>query len=318
MSRQKKRFRKFVMMNVFVIGAMYTINRVISSSSIIKNLLNPSVGNIFDWKFGSVYYRKFGIGKPLLLIHDLNCNSSGFEWNQLEIKLSRNHTVYTIDLPGCGRSVKPGITYTNYLYVQLISEFIRRVIGEKPDIVATGLSSSFVTMTAYSDPDLIDKIIMINPSHLKKLDQIPNERSKIIRSIMNIPVIGTFIYHIATNRQNIEYILTEKIFFNPFRVQQKFVDGYYEASHRGHGGGKYLMTSLDGRYLNVNIRRALSEIENDIFILYGSKQENGREVAEDYQKINHSISILSIPTAKYLPQLESPEETLSTIENILG
>ena len=46
-------------------------------------------------------------------------------------KLAENHAVYALDLLGCGRSEKPKITYTNYLYVQLISDFIKNVIHEK-------------------------------------------------------------------------------------------------------------------------------------------------------------------------------------------
>ena len=49
---------------------------------------------------------KFGSGKPLLLIHDLDPSSSAYEWNQLEQQLAKDFTVYSIDLPGCGRSDK--------------------------------------------------------------------------------------------------------------------------------------------------------------------------------------------------------------------
>ena len=61
-------------------------------------------------------------------------------------KLEKTNTVYTIDLLGCGRSDKPNITYTNYLYVQLIDNFIKDVIKEKTDVVATGSSVSFTVM----------------------------------------------------------------------------------------------------------------------------------------------------------------------------
>lgn len=61
-------------------------------------------------------------------------------------KLEKHYTVYTIDLLGCGRSDKPYLTYTNYLYVQLLTDFIHDVIGERPDVVTTG-NSIFVCGT---------------------------------------------------------------------------------------------------------------------------------------------------------------------------
>ena len=317
MSKLKRKIKHLFVFNTLALGTMYAVNRIISSSAIIKNILSSRVGKYYSWRHGNIFYRKIGSGSPLLLIHDLNCISSGFEWSQLEYKLSKNHTVYTIDLLGCGRSDKPGFTYTSYLYVQLISDFIKNVISEKSDIAVTGLSSSFVTMTAYSNKDIIGKIIMINPPSFKQLSQIPDDRSKIIMGILSIPIIGTSIYNIKFCRQNVEYILTEDFVYNPFQIQQKYVDAYYEAAHRGHGSGKYLMASLDGCYLNVNIINALKNVQNDMIIIYGTKLKNEKEIVESYRKINPNISTIPSSETKFLPQLENPEKSFSSIEKFL-
>lgn len=312
-----KKLKSLAFINTLALGTMYALNQIISSSAILKNILKPQTGSYYQWKLGDIFYRKSGNGSPLLLIHDLNSFSSGFEWNLIEKKLQKNHTVYTIDLLGCGRSDKPAITYTNYLYVQLITAFIKDIIGEKTDVIATGLSSSFTIMAAYGDPSLINHIIMMNPCSFTRLEQIPDKKSKIIRTIMNIPIIGTTIYSIKSSRQNVEYALTEKYMYNPFRIQQKYVDAYYEAAHYGYGTGKYLMASLDGFYLNVNIRKALASIENEIYIIYGENMEKGKEISESYQQINKKAKLFSIHGTKLLPQLETPEEFLTRIRNIL-
>ena len=49
--------------------------------------------------------------------HDTDAGASGEEWTKVAKKLAKNNTVYTIDLLGCGRSDKPSIQYTSYLYV---------------------------------------------------------------------------------------------------------------------------------------------------------------------------------------------------------
>ena len=88
-------------------------------------------------------------------------------------KLEKKHTVYTIDLLGCGRSDKPNLTYTNYLYVQLITNFIKDVIGEKTDVIATGTSSSFTVMACNMEKNLFKKLILINPEDLKDSAKTP-------------------------------------------------------------------------------------------------------------------------------------------------
>lgn len=319
MSKRKQKLKTVTLLNAFALGAMYVINQTISSTAILKNLLKSGSGKYYHWKFGNIFYRKSGSGKPLLLIHDLDPISSGYEWGKLEEKLSKNYTVYTIDLLGCGRSDKPGMTYTNYLYVQMISDFVRDVIGEKSAITvaATGLSCSFVTMADYSNSGLFDRILMINPTSLKQLNQIPNETAKIRKSIMFLPIIGTMIYHMETNYRNIEYILTEKYIYNPFHMDQKHIDAYYESAHRESGKGKYLKASLDGFYLNCNIQAALGKCGHKIHILYGDKLEFEKKAVEDYRKINPSITGTPIYNTKFLPQLETPEELYHQMKRIL-
>lgn len=313
MSELKSKLKTILFVDTLAVGSMYVINHAISSSALLKNILKPQTGKYYSWRMGEIFYKKVGSGSPLLLIHDLDAFSSGYEWNLMVDKLKKEHTLYIIDLLGCGRSDKPGITYTNYLYVQFLTDFINEIIGEKTDIAVTGLSSSFVIMTAYSNSNLIGKITIINPSSLNKLDQTPDDKSKLIKAIMSIPVIGTSIYNMKACRQNVEYILTEKYIYNPFHTQQKHIDAYYEAAHYGHGGGKYLMASLDGFYLNVNIRKALEKIENEIKIIYSEKLENEKEIVQSYKKINKKISTLSITGTKFLPQLEQPEELANKI-----
>lgn len=50
-------------------------------------------------------------------------------------------------------------------------------------------------------------------------------------------------------------------------------------------------------------------------ILYGEKQENGREIAESYRRENSSIRLVPMYGTRMLPQLETPEETLTQFEN---
>ena len=90
MSKLKYKLKHLFVLNTIALGAMHTVNQIISSSATVKNILKPDVGKFHHWKLGNIFYRKIGSGSPLLLIHDLNCSSSGFEWSQLEHKLSRN------------------------------------------------------------------------------------------------------------------------------------------------------------------------------------------------------------------------------------
>ena len=303
----KHKLKTSIILSALAVLILHIVNCCVKAAATVKNLLSRDRGSFFHWRFGNIYYTKTGEGTPLLLIHDLSPYSSAYEWTEMIGKLSKDHTVYTLDLLGCGRSDKPNLTYTNFLYVQLVSDFVKQVIGQKTDVAATGLSSSFILMACHNAPELFHKILMINPMSPRKLTSIPGKRSKIIKFLMELPVIGTTVYHMNTNQSNVEYLFTEKYLYNPFRLKQKYVHVYHESAHQGDGGGKYLMASLSGFYVNVNITHALSDINTSLFLIAGDKCEDSRDIIQEYTKINPAIESVLIEDTKLLPQLESPD-----------
>lgn len=303
----KHKLKTSILLSTFAIGVLHILNRFIHAAATVKNLLSREKGSFFHWRFGNIYYTKTGEGTPLLLIHNLSPDSSSYEWCELIGKLSKDHTVYALDLLGCGRSDKPNLTYTNFLYVQLVTDFVKQVIGQKTDVAATGLSSSFVIMACHNDPELFHKILMINPISLKKLNSIPGKRSKTIKFLMDLPIIGTTVYHMNLNQSNVEYSFTENYLYNPFRLKQKYVHVYHESAHLGDEGGKYLLASISGFYVNVNISHALSEINNSIIMICGKRCEDCDTVLEEYVSVNPAIETAMVEDTKLLPQLESPD-----------
>lgn len=295
-------------------GIIYVINKVIAASAVLKDMLDKSSGNKFyNWRFGKVYYTKQGSGDPLLLIHDLLPGGSGYEWSKVEDKLSKQYTVYTIDLLGCGRSDKPKITYTNFMYVQLICDFAKNVIGEKTNILASGMSSSFAIMACHSDESLFDKSMLINPPSLVTLNQIPTKNTKTQKFLLEIPILGTLVYHMLLSRLNIDNKFTEDFYFNPFHIDLDMVDAYYEAAHKGDGSGKYLYSSIVGRYTNFNILHGLKSVNNSIFIIGGKAEPGIADIIEDYTHFNPAIEFNIINKAKHLPHLEQPESFLDQV-----
>lgn len=294
-------------------GIIYVINRLVFATAVLKNLLKSSADNYYNWRFGKVYYKKKGHGSPVLLIHDLTVYSSAYEWNKVINELAETHTVYAIDLLGCGRSEKPRITYTNYLYVQLIADFIKNVIGEKADVIASGYSGSFTVLASYTNPEFISKIILINPPSLASLNKVPSKRSKLYKFILEFPIFGTLIYNIKTCQSNIQLLFTEKYLYNPFSVTPEMVDTYYEAAHKSLSNSKFLLSSLVAGYTNNNITHALKEINQSVTILYCEGENDSEKIAESYTTCNPAIESCMLKHAKHLPQLETPGKFLETL-----
>lgn len=299
------------------VAAIHGINRVHTSLCTIKNLLNNSENYYYEWRFGKIRYQKKGSGSPLLFIHDLTVGSSNYEFHRLINNLTEKHEVYSLDLLGYGMSDKPAMTYTNNLYEQLITDFIKNVIGRKTSVVVTGESVPFVIMSCHNYPDIFNKMIYINPQSLYLQNQIPSRQTSLFKLLIESPVIGTFIYHLFSNRPSIEKAFYQTNFYNPEEVREKYVYNYLEAAHLGGYNSKYAFASYTGKYMNMNILNELKEINNSILIIGGEKEKEIKTIIENYKYYNASIEECFIPETKHLPQLEAPDEILEQIRIFL-
>ena len=313
MKDSKHKILTLAALTTIAAGIVHISNRVIVASSQLKEMLDFSNHNYYNWRFGKIYYTKKGSGSPLLLIHDTMPGGSGYEWSRVEDQLALEHTVYTIDLLGCGRSEKAGITYTNFLFVQIICDFIKNVIKEKTDIIASGFSCSFVTTAAAYDKENINKIMFINPVSLVSLSKTPTQKDKIFKFLIEIPVFGTLIYHIIVSRETISDLFLDNLYYNPFHADRDIMDAYYEAAHKGGYYAKYLYSSQSAKYMNINIRHALESLDNSIYIVEGEDEPNGNSIVDDYRRINPAIEAAVISCSKHFPHIENAEGFLEQV-----
>lgn len=314
MASLKEHIKTFVKLNVFALGILHISNRFISSFSRSGNTLSSAAEKFYRWKYGDIFYRKAGEGSPIILLHDLNPSFSSHVWNEVIDDLSKNHTVFAIDLPGCGKSAKNKSEYTNYLFVLFLKDFIKEVVKRRSEILADGYSSSFALMASLADESIIGNIYAVNPMSIQELSTIAGPKEKLARTLVSSPIIGTTIYNMEMSRSNIDLSFTEKYLYNPFRSRDRYVESCYEAAHYGNGSGKYLLASLRGKYTTVDIRKALEIKSDSLTILYGTKNENGEAILKSYRRLNQNIKGIGIEQTKYLPQLERPEYFMEAFE----
>lgn len=305
--KAKNKIITIVLLSTGALAGTALINKYIQMSAVSRSLLSQPEPHCFKWRLGNIYYTKTGNGKPLLLIHDLDYASSGSEWTNMVDRLKDDYTVYTIDLLGCGRSEKPNLTYTNFLYVQLLNDFIKSEIGRRTNVAASGSAASIVTMACSYNPELFEQMMFINPDTFTSCSQIPGKYAKLYKLILDLPIIGTLLYHIASSKQAITETFSNRYFHNPYDVKQSNVDQYFEAAHLG-ASPKSIYSSVQCNYTKCNISKALEKIDNSIYLLGGDQEINIKDTIEEYMACNPAIESSVIPNTKHLPQMENPKE----------
>ncbi len=312
-----KKLATAIILSASSISTMHIMNRIHTSLCTVKNLLGNSENNYYEWRFGKIRYQKKGSGTPLLFIHDLTAGSSNYEYHRLINNLTDKHEIYSIDLLGYGLSDKPSMTYTGNIYEQLISDFIKNVICKRASVIVTGESVPFSIMSCHNNPELYNKLICINPQNLYLQNQIPSKQTKLLKLFFELPIVGTFTYHIFTSKYVIRKAFEEDYFYQPGEIKEKYIYNYLEAAHTGKYYSKTAFASYIGKYMNMNILHELKEINNSILMIGGEKEKDIETTIENYKYYNPAIETVYIPETKHLPHMESPDEILKQITMFL-
>ena len=245
------------------------------------------------------------------MVHSLDVAASSEEWFRIRDKLAESHTVYSIDLLGCGLSEKPFMTYTNHIFAQLICDFIKIIIGKRTTVISSGNSSAFVISACDNDSTLFEKIILVSPENLDKGQLIPGKRARTYKAILSMSVLGNLLYNIAVFRWNISYNIRSD-FYRKDRFTKDILDKCYEAAHRGLSP-RSLYSSIVCFYTKKNIKFELSQINNSIVIFEGKHNKEASKVLREYMKINPAVETVIIDDSNKYPHIENDKGFLNAL-----
>ena len=322
MKKKNSLRRNIIIFTGLSLGALHIINRFQTTSATSKPLSLSREDKSYDWRFGRISYKKRGKSSSLLLLHDLSTGSSKAEYKYIYEKLAENHTVYVPDFLGYGDSAKPELTYTAPLYEELMADFIKSVITTKTSIVATGDSAPIVLKLAHDNPELVEKVILINPLGLYDQNLIPSNQTKLMKAVIDLPVIGTYCYNLACTKKAIDILFREKYISDTESFDENRLDeitsSYFRASHIGGHAAKFAYACHLAKYTTCSILHELKEINNSIIILGGENEPDIKDNIENYIYYNSSIEFDIIPGTSHLPHIEKPEKVAEQIEVFLS
>ncbi|MDR3711059.1 MAG: alpha/beta fold hydrolase [Capsulimonadaceae bacterium] len=266
-------------MNKFVKGALIAgavaaapavINSVIFSRA--KALGNPigGEGRFWPWREGDLFVTRHGTGKPpIVLLHGIYAGASSWEWRKNFAALSERFTVYAIDWLGFGLSDKPKIAYSGEMYVEILTQFLRDVVGEPATVIASSLSSVYAIEAARRAPGAIANLVLVCPAGFDRpSDATVSQCKSTVKALLDLPVLGTSVYNAIASAASLRCYLQNEVYFDPSYVTDEMVEHYSAATHQ-YGSQHAALAFVSGQ-LGLDVRDTLPRLEDtSIHILWG-------------------------------------------------
>jgi len=301
-----KKNTKFMLHLGMAVGTITVLNAITLGKTVaIGKKYKKDDSLTYDWVHGRIRYTCEGSGKPILLIHNINSDSSKDEWDKVVPILAGRRKVYTLDLLGCGKSSKPYITYRNSLFTGLICDFIRDIICENTDIACVGGAVTPVLSACAKNNSMIDDVILINPDTVYEATEKLTFKTVIEKGIIDLPVVGTLIYNMEFSKTLLKFKLQNLYFNNAANISLEDIDKYYYNAHCGLFRGKALFSSIIGRYLSSDIDKIASKLENRVLLLVGRNVYNVREVVKQYSRLFPDAKTVIINNTKIMMPLDN-------------
>jgi pimeloyl-ACP methyl ester carboxylesterase len=268
-------------------------------------------GAAYEWKHGQVFYRFAGErdAPPVLFVHGIGAGARSFMWRRNFEPLARDFRVYAIDLLGFGYSDKPaGAPYSADLYVELIADFLRDVVGGAPAaVVASSLSAAFAVRVADESPDLVDTLLLISPTGVSNQGSRPDLPGAAFYGLLNSPVLGASFYNAMTSERSIRDYARNQLFYDKRFATPRLVAHYYAVSHQP--GAQYAITAFLSGYLNTDIREPFARLRQSVTLVWGRQDTtNPLGQAALLRGLNPRARLETFDRCRMMPQEEHAEK----------
>jgi len=269
------------------------------------------------WNKGDVFYAVKGTGRPVVLVHGINAAASSYEMRKNFEPLSQDFRVYALDLLGFGLSDRPPLVYTAETYVGLLGDFLGNVVREPADIVASSLSAAFAIAAAQRHPELVRRLVLVNPTGIDVLSADPGPAQLAFLQFLRSPVFGTAVFNAVASRASIAAFLKSQTFYDDSLVTEQMVDYYYDSAHQA--GAKWAPASFLSGYLNIDIRWPWTQLRQPILLAWGQHSKiTPLSGSEMFLKLNPEAKLQVFEKSSLVPHDEEAEEFNQMVKKALA
>lgn len=259
-------------------------------------------------------FEKRGYGKKLLLLHSIFPGASRMEWEKAAEALSKEYTVYTMDLPGFGQSQQPKKPWTAYQYAAFLHDFVQKEISGSVSVLAANSSADLALIWSMLYPEDLEKLVLISPEGFGR-GFATTEDMKPLKMLLS-PVIGTQRFLQDTKKSRLKSML-EEMFYEKERLDPDFLEAVCQNARRG-AHAQMVYAAIKTRFAAADTKDAFHRLEKPFLLIWGEKNiANPWQYMEEAEKTRSNGEFLLFENTAALPHMENTAAFVSSVTQFI-
>lgn len=191
-----------------------------------------------------------GEGSPIIVLHGWGANIDAVR--PIINIVKKNYKVYSLDLPGFGKSMEPKEAVGSFEYAEIVREFLKAMEIEKATFIGHSFGGKLSIILGAKYPELVDKLVLIDSAGL-----IPKRGAGYYIKVYSFKILR-FIY------KNLFFWIKDE------KRLQKFYERFGSDDYRDSSG---IMRKVLVKVVNENLKPLLKDINASTLLIWGDKDE---------------------------------------------
>ena len=252
---------------------------------------------------GTLRYLKAGTGAPLVLLHTLRTQAEHFRF--LIPMISRQYTVYALDLPGMGYSeIVPGASYDEPALRAGVKRLLTELDLHDATLVGESLGGVLALTTAADLPERVRRVVAVNAYDYR--DGIA--RSSVLARVVIGGIIAPGVGPVIAQQEPRPVL--RRILQGGVGDKTAFREDYLDELLRS-GRRPGFPTVARALYRNmpslIAARSRYPEVKAPVHLVYGENDWSRPSDREANRKLLPAADFTQVPRADHFIALERPE-----------
>jgi pimeloyl-ACP methyl ester carboxylesterase len=280
------------------------------------------IGNQRDWiwrgwqiRFSYLREQNYPVSSdrpPLIFIHGFGASIE--HWRHNLPVISKEHTVYALDLLGFGASRKARVNYSANLWTEQVYDFWQTFIGKPVILVGNSIGSLVALNVAWKYPEMVRGLVMLTiPDVSVRQEVLPKPIRPIVTTLENLVASPLLIKNLLKilRKPSIIRRWAGVAYHDPNAITDELVEILSNPAYdRGAAQTLYALSrSIRQAGFTLPVREILPQI-NDIpmLLIWGSKDRMiPPQQADELNELNPHLELIKLENIGHCPHDECPD-----------